>query len=234
MLRNFRFTDPKDTQKSTRVRFEAVPKRQPGEYEIFGTFTFLLRSTADLTALGYSIPIRNPPLPQEDVPGLFGEEPEKEEGQKEDSKAKKTQKKTGSEKIKRVKENKNVAVQDGPIKKKKANDTSSPQQTIKGILSQMQFSKTYKPNMRGEVSATSEKESIFSTSKGVGQPHIELAEHSDYREKIPVNETFSPGDETLVAICAIYPGLEIGPVSHIKSKEAIQPSEQVQALIAVS
>jgi hypothetical protein len=219
MLINFRLTDPKDVQKSTRLRLEAVPKRQPGEYELFGTFVFLLRCTADLTALGYPAPVRNPPPPQEDVSSLFGEEPEKEEGKKEDPKVKKTQKKTGPEKIKKVKENKTVAVKDDPIQKKKSKDAPGPQQSIQGILNHMQSSKGHNPKMTGEVSATSEKEPIISGNKGVGQPHVELPEHSDRPEKRPVNEALSPSDGTPVAIGTTHPGVEIGPASLIKSKE---------------
>jgi hypothetical protein len=223
MLINFRLTDPKDAQKSTRLRLEAVAKRQAGEYELFGTFVFLLRCTADLTALGYPAPIRNPPPPQEDVASLFEEEPEKE-GKKEDPKMKKTQKKTGLEKVKRVKEDKTVAAQDDPKKQKKAKDAPGPQQTIQGILNHMQSSKRHKPKMTGEVSATSEKEPIVSGDTGIEQPHVELPEHPDGAENRPINETLAPNDATAAAIATAHPDAEIGSASHIKSKEVDEES----------
>jgi hypothetical protein len=219
MLINFRFTDPKDAQKSTRLRLEAVAKRQPGEYELFGTFVFLLRCTADLTALGYPAPVRSPPLPQKDVSSLFGEEPQKEEGTKEDPKAKKTQKKTGPEKIKKVKENKTVAAQDGPIKKKKVKDAAGPQQTIQGILSHMQSSKGHKPKMTGEVSTTSEKEpKISSSGGGIEQtPNIQLPEPLDSPESTVVNEKPVSTDTADL-------DTEISSATHIKSKEVDEES----------
>jgi hypothetical protein len=221
MLINFRLTDPKDAQKSTRLRLEAVAKRQAGEYELFGTFVFLLRCTADLNALGYPAPIRNSP---EDVSNLFEEEPEKE-GKKEDPKVNKTQNKTGSEKVKRVKEDKTVTAQDGPKKQKKAKDAPGPQQTIQGILSHMQSNKRHKPKMTGEVSATSEKEPIISGNAGIEQrPHVELPEHSDGPEKRSVNEAFPPSGATPAAIDTAHPDAEIGSASHIKSKELDEES----------
>jgi len=221
MLINFRLTDPKDAQKPTRLRLEAVAKRQAGEYELFGTFVFLLKCTADLNALGYPAPVRNPP---EDVSNLFEEEPEKE-GKKEDPKVKKTQKKTGSEKVKRAKEDKTVAAQDGPKKQKKAKDAPGPQQTIQGILSHMQSSKRHKPKMTGEVSATSEKEPIISGNASIEQtPGVELPEHSDGPENRPVNDTLPPSDATPAAIDTAHPDTKIGSVSHIKSKKVDEES----------
>jgi hypothetical protein len=221
MLINFRLTDPKDAQKSTRLRLEAVAKRQAGEYELFGTLVFLLRCTADLNALGYPAPIRNP---LEDVSNLFEEEPEKE-GKKEDPKVKKTQKKTGSDKVKRVEEDKTVAAQDGPKKQKKAKDAPGPQQTIQGILSHMQSSKRHKAKMNGEVSTTSDKEPIISGNAGIEQrPHVELPEHFDGPENRSVNEAFPPSDATPAAIDTAHPDTEIGSASHIKSKEVDEES----------
>jgi hypothetical protein len=217
MLINFRLTDPKDAQKSTRLRLEAVAKRQAGEYELFGTFVFLLRCTADLNALGYPAPVRNPP---EYVSNLFEAEPEKEEGKKEDPKVKKTQKKTSSEKVKRVKDGKTVAAQDGPKMQKEAKDAPGPQQTIQGILSHIQSSKRHTPKITGEVSTTSEKEPIISGNAGIEQtPGVKVPEHSDGPENRPVNETLRPSDATPAAVDTAHPDAEIGSASHIKSKE---------------
>jgi hypothetical protein len=201
MLINFSFTDPKEASKPTRQRLEAVGKRQPGEYELFGTFAFLLRCTADLKALGYPAPVRNPSPPQEDISNLFEEDPEKEEETPQDPEPKKT-KSTGSQKANKVKDDKTTVPQDSlKRQRKKAKDGQHSQSTKSSILKHLESSRRDKLEPNGEVPVTSDTNIVASKSGGIERiANDELLEHSDNLENTLVNESLLCSDATPAAV----------------------------------